>query len=379
MVIWTLITNVWTWVFLTILRSFVSILEIESLINENGVSQYWTSPFQYVEATLFGVLFGTMFFAVNYLTDKYGLRRQSFGRVILAKSAFYLVSFSIVIVVTYFILSGLGVYPENFLQEIREKNILSHYLPISLVVLGFFVVLINFIIQTSRKFGPHNISYMIRGKYSYPRVEDRVFLFLDLKSSTTYAEKLQHIRYSNLIKDCFHQVNKLVDTYNAEIYQYVGDEVVLTWKTEKAFATLDFIKIYFAFHQAIHAKTDYYMETYGLVPQFKAGINGGEITVAEVGDIKREIAYHGDVINTASRIQGQCNIYHKKLLISGDFLDRLQNLEGYRTEYLGEIPLRGKKSKVDIFSIEEAQETTAQDRLQPLEKKQEEKKILTEP
>ncbi|MGI9544422.1 MAG: adenylate/guanylate cyclase domain-containing protein, partial [Cyclobacteriaceae bacterium] len=110
---------------------------------------------------------------------------------------------------------------------------------------------------------------------------------------------------------------------------------------------------------------------------FKAGINGGEITVAEVGDIKREIAYHGDVINTASRIQGQCNVYHKRLLISGDFLARIPNLGIYETEFLGEIPLRGKKSKVDIFSVEEPQSAEDQHLSQKKEMKRATREILT--
>jgi len=352
-VVWIVIINVWTWLFLASLKGFFKILEIEVLATENELTNYWTSPYQYLEASIFGFLFGSLFFAINFFTDKFGLKNQSFGKIILTKSAFYLSAFVLVVVVTYLLLDTFKIYPDDFLEKLVEKNIHLSILPAFLLIFGFFVLLINFFIQTSRKFGPHNIAYMLRGKYSYPKVEDRVFLFLDLKASTTYAEKLQHIRYSNLIKDCFHQVNELVDSYNAEIYQYVGDEVVLSWHTEKALDTLDFFKIYFAFHQAIQDKYEYYMRAYGLVPEFKAGINGGEITVAEVGDIKREIAYHGDVINTASRIQGQCNVYHKRLLVSGDFLTRIQNLKGYKKEYLGEISLRGKKSKIEIFSIEE--------------------------
>jgi len=34
--------------------------------------------------------------------------------------------------------------------------------------------------------------------------------------------------------------------------------------------------------------------------------------VAEVGEIKTEIAYHGDTINTAARIQEQCNVLKQR-------------------------------------------------------------------
>jgi adenylate cyclase len=42
--------------------------------------------------------------------------------------------------------------------------------------------------------------------------------------------------------------------------------------------------------------------------------------------IKKEIAYHSDVLNTAARIQGQCNPMGKTLLISERLKDSIQPL-----------------------------------------------------
>jgi class 3 adenylate cyclase len=42
----------------------------------------------------------------------------------------------------------------------------------------------------------------------------------------------------------------------------------------------------------------------------------------EVGDIRRDIAYHGDTLNTASRIQGLCNEFGAEFPSSMDFLNR---------------------------------------------------------
>ena len=58
-------------------------------------------------------------------------------------------------------------------------------------------------------------------------------MFLDLKSSTTHAEQLGHIKYSQLIQDCFYELTEVVTRREAQIYQYVGDEIVLTWPYEK--------------------------------------------------------------------------------------------------------------------------------------------------
>ena len=69
-----------------------------------------------------------------------------------------------------------------------------------------------------------------------------------------------------------------------------------------------------------------------------------------VGTIKKEIAYHGDVINTAARIQGECNAYNETLLISQTLLDKLK-LHKYKLESIGDIALKGKESEVKLVSI----------------------------
>ena len=50
----------------------------------------------------------------------------------------------------------------------------------------------------------------------------------------------------------------------------------------------------------------------------------GMVTAVEVGDIKRDIAYHGDTLNTAARIQSICNSYEKKFLSSANVLKNIQ-------------------------------------------------------
>ena len=77
----------------------------------------------------------------------------------------------------------------------------------------------------------------------------------------------------------------------------------------------------------------------------------GYVTVAEVGDIKREIAYHGDVLNTAARIQEQCKLLGAEFLISEHLEQNLPALNGFQKKFMGEVNLRGKKEIIKIFSI----------------------------
>jgi len=213
------------------------------------------------------------------------------------------------------------------------------------------IIIISFIKQMNNKFGPGILIPMLFGKFRKPGVEKRIFLFMDLKDSTTYAEKLGHLKFSEMIQDCFFDVNKVLPPYNAEIYQYVGDEVVLSWNAEDGLKNMNCIKFFFAFQDFIGSKKNYYEDNYGFVPQFKAGANIGNITVAEVGDIKREIAYHGDTINTAARIQSVCNTYGKSFIISEKLKDQIVWEDSFKTEFIDSIKLKGKEKVIKLFSV----------------------------
>jgi adenylate cyclase len=73
---------------------------------------------------------------------------------------------------------------------------------------------------------------------------------------------------------------------------------------------------------------------------------------AEIGDLKKEISYSGDVLNTTSRIQEQCNIFECELLISGSLMEQLELPGRFQTEKIDTVRLRGKKSSVDIYHVD---------------------------
>jgi adenylate cyclase len=72
--------------------------------------------------------------------------------------------------------------------------------------------------------------------------------------------------------------------------------------------------------------------------------------VTEIGRYKREIAYHGDTINTASRIQGKCNELGADLLLSKDLTTKI-NMENYLIKKVDSIRLRGKKNEIIIYKV----------------------------
>ncbi|MDO5979556.1 adenylate/guanylate cyclase domain-containing protein [Flavivirga spongiicola] len=259
------------------------------------------------------------------------------------------------------IISAIGFYVFIFYLFIKVEIFvdvafkISEFIQLPVIWVSFiYTVLVNFFISLflniNLMLGEGNLIKFISGKFYTPKEKELIFMFLDLRSSTSIAEKLGHTKYSKLLQDCFYDL-AIVHKYKASIYQYVGDEAVLTWSYKEGLKGSKSIKAFYAFKDQIKKRASYYMKAYGMVPEFKAGMNCGIVTVAEVGEYKREIAYHGDTINTASRIQDQCNRLEVDLLISERLLKLLKITPWAISKLEGKVLLKGKHGTVNIYSL----------------------------
>lgn len=176
---------------------------------------------------------------------------------------------------------------------------------------------ISFLRPVSRKFGQGVLLQYVLGKYYQPREEERVFMFMDLRSSTSIAEQLDHTTYHKFLNDIFHDISEPILEYRGEIYQYVGDEVVITRPISSGITNERCIRSFFAICQVLERKKAHYVKKYGVEARMKAGFHCGLVTTGEIGDLKTEIVYHGDAVNTTSRIQEMCNDLRASLLVSG--------------------------------------------------------------
>jgi adenylate cyclase len=95
-----------------------------------------------------------------------------------------------------------------------------------------------------------------------------------------------------------------------------------------------------------------YMAKYGVYPEFKAGMHGGQVIVTWIGELKKEIVYIGDVLNTTARIQEHCKQLEKEFLISEDLLNRLSGLDKVKASFVEEIIPRGKDEAIKLYSLE---------------------------
>ena len=222
---------------------------------------------------------------------------------------------------------------------------------VTMCMWALLVSFTQFMLQVNDKFGPGILWKFITGKYFNPREEERIFMFLDLKSSTTVAERIGHKKYFNLLKEIFNDITEPIINSQGEIYQYVGDEVVITWPADKGLVKNNCLLCFYGIERVIKEKKDYYLEKYSTLPSFKAGLHIGEATVGEIGVVKKDIVFSGDVLNTTSRIEGECNSHNVNIILSSALLQRMPLNGEYQKIPLGEIQLKGKQEKIELMTM----------------------------
>ncbi|MEE4196154.1 MAG: adenylate/guanylate cyclase domain-containing protein [Bacteroidales bacterium] len=247
--------------------------------------------------------------------------------------------------------SPLTIYTKENYKEIFKllpgMDITFYRFLLFFYIFGFFNHLIR---GTIKKVGRGNMRSWVLGFMNKPREAERIFMFLDMKASTIMAEQLGHKKFSHLVQDLFNDM-AIVDNYHGEIYQYLGDGAIISWSLKRGLKKNNFLRAYFAFTRLIHKRRRYYNRKYGIIPKFKAGVHAGKVMVLQVGQIRRDISYNGDTINTAARIESMCNEYRQHLLISGELLNLLSDQKKFTFKMVGNIKLKGKRKAIDIYQV----------------------------
>ena len=282
-------------------------------------------------------------------------RKRSFALKLIGKTFIYALLIFIFIIGFSFIISSsileLPVYNARVLQYV-EYDLRDSSFWLTTIYIGAIALVSIFILEISDNLGAGVLKNFIFGKYHKPVEESRVFMFLDMKSSTTIAEELGHVKYFKLLKKYYAVMNDAIINSGGEVYQYVGDEIVISWPYKNAIKNANCIRCFFNIEQAFKKNETFFKKQFGILPGFKAALHYGQVTTGEIGTVKKEILFTGDVLNTTARIQGLCNEYDAKLLVSKLLLDLLTLPSYLGTENMGALTLKGKQDKVTVFKVD---------------------------
>ena len=306
--------------------------------------------FAILAVSVVGLLVGTI--EVLYLNNKF--TSKSLTQKITIKTIIYGLFLFVTIQITFPIAASMELNTSMLDARVWDKYLLfitsKTYFSTN-VQLAVELIVSLFYFEISENMGHNIMINFLSGKYHRPTQENRIFMFLDMKSSTTIAEKLGHIRYFEFLKTYYNDLSDSIIQCEGEIYQYVGDEVIISWPLKKGITNHNCIRCFQSMKEALQKRSGFYLKTYGVHPSFKAGLHYGAVTTGEIGALKKEITFSGDTLNATARIQSLCNEYGVDMLLSEDLIAILPSTSEFNFRSLGKSELRGRKENIELFTI----------------------------
>ena len=214
----------------------------------------------------------------------------------------------------------------------------------------------TFIYDMNRLLGQNVLLNFVTGRYHRPRVETRVFLFIDMEGSTAFAERLGPLAFHRLLNRFVVDLSEPISAARGEIHSYVGDELIATWKLDEGIAHAHCVTACFAAMDQLARLAPEYLSEFGVTPNFRAGLHCGPVVTGEMGSLKKEIVFLGDTVNTTARIQEMCRQTGERVLASADVVDRLELPPGVVKRSLGGLRLRGKENDVALYALTRTKE-----------------------
>lgn len=175
-------------------------------------------------------------------------------------------------------------------------------------------------------------------------------LFVDIRGFTPLSESLRPEQVVEILNQYLTHTTSCVFKHGGTLDKFIGDATMAVFNAP--FDQEDYI--YEAVATAwdiakggdeLGAKLE---REFGKKVNFGVGVNCGEAVVGNIGcDVRMDYTAIGDTVNTAARLEA--NAGAGQILISKDVYDKL--VGRIEAESIGEIPLKGKSNKIEVFSV----------------------------
>lgn len=302
-----------------------------------------------ISSLMLGFFFG--FIEVFFLEKLF--RKTPFTFKLIFKTAFYvfIISFFFNIVTLWSSSAAMGLsilHPEVLNTS---KLFFSNSLFIAVLLYGGgLTILFLFIFEINDNLGQGIVINFLMGKYHFPRKEQRIFMFVDLNASTVHAERMKPTNYFEFLKTYYADMTNSIEKYSGRVYQYVGDEIVISWKVRTGIKNNNCLKCFFSLKETFAKLSKKYEKKFNLIPKFKASIHMGTVVTGEIGVLKKEIFFTGDVLNTTSRMESMCHQYNTECLISEPVYEKLKPNNDINIDYIGQCKLKGKNQQIKLYT-----------------------------
>lgn len=312
--------------------------------------------YPFINGAIIGFLIAVIASIFELVIYENSVRKKPFISVLIIRSLFYMFFITIIFVgeigIARMIKEDLSV------AGLIQNEAFNEFLFGGRFTTAFFytfavVIIINFNRQISRKLGHKVFFSLVTGSNYQPKEQSRIFMFINIPNSGKIVDKIGRLEFHQIINEIVYDITLPILNNFGIIYQYVEGEMVISWKMKDGLNNANAVRCFFDIKDTIHSKKEKYFNTYGVTPDFKGALHCGKVIKGEIGFFKSEIVYHGDVMNTTSRILGVCNKITNELLISEQLFKLIKIPIIYSSDKCGSTKLKGKKEQLELISIKE--------------------------
>jgi adenylate cyclase len=327
------------------LRSLAVIIVVGTVAGlATNVMQDRTSPASMVAGTVYGLLLciaigGTELFVLDGPMRDW-LGGFSFTANLAVRSAIYA---GIIMLIQ---LSQAGEIVAGLPRDVSGEHFWSTF-----IYAGVISVLMNLGFSIANIIGPRAFLNFISGRYHTPVEEDRFVLFVDIAGSTGLAERLGGIAIHRLLDRTFRLLTLAVVDYRGEVLNYVGDEVIVTWRERDGAIDCRPLRCFMAMREELSRASGQLEREFGAAPRIRGSLHFGPVIVGEIGDVKRAIVFNGDVMNTAARLEELSRNVDGGFLASRAAMARFSSVPPFAVRDLGRLPIRGRADGIDVVGI----------------------------
>jgi len=248
-----------------------------------------------------------------------------------------------VIIVLYFIAVHIA---HLLLNRLDDLPTVYRRLPYGLTFFTVFSVVGVLMMRVVHFIGLDTLFHLTVGTYHRPVQERRVLLFLDINGSTALGEQLGPLRTRELVRKFLSDVTQPIIDHGGDVYLYKGDGLIATWAWNDAVRDDAILRAVDQMFAAVARERHGYEASFGVTPQFRIGIHGGDVVVSEQGDAKRSIGIYGDTINIAARMEEAARTHGVHCVISQAVTAALAGNSGVRP--LGVEHVKGISAPISI-------------------------------
>src|ERR1700676_2085460 len=309
-----------------------------------SLTQGFTTPRDIAVGILYGLLISAPLTGISLFVLEGPMRGWlgglSFTANLMVRSAIYA---AIIVPILFF---QLGSVISGFAPDPSNKT-----LWIEIAYSVACVVLVNLVLGITNIIGPRAFLNFIIGRYHTPVEEKRFVLFVDIAGSTGLAEQLGGVGIHRLLDPSFRLLTLPVVDYRGEVLDYVGDELIVTWRERGGAVDWRPLRCFMAMRGELARASDQLQREFGAAPRIRGSLHFGPVIVGEIGDVKRAIVFKGDLMNTAARLEELSRHVEGGFLASRAAIERFSSAPPFAVHDLGCLPIRGRADGIDVVGI----------------------------